>query len=119
MPIESLSARANAMDNKRDAKEIRALLATLVQATGSKTYDPPSLGTGVGDTTTVTVAGAVVGDPAHATFTQPLQGIQLTAEVSAANTVSVTFHNRTAGTIDLASGTLTAYVRARGNVLAA
>ena len=72
----------------------------------SITYDPPSLAAGTGVTTTVTVTGAALGDFARASFSLDLQGIVLTAWVSAANTVSVRFQNGTAGAVDLASGTL-------------
>jgi hypothetical protein len=74
--------------------------------TGSKTYDPPSLADGSGDTTTVTVTGAALGDFAQPSFSLALQGITATAFVSSANTVSVRFQNETGGTIDLGSGTL-------------
>jgi len=77
---------------------------------GSATYDPPNLVDGDGATTTVTVTSAAVGDYAMASFSNDLQGITLTAWVSAANTVSVRFQNETGGTIDLASGTLRARV---------
>lgn len=73
---------------------------------GSATYDPGSLADGAGVTTTVTATGAALGDFAQATFSLDLQGITLTAWVSAANTVSVRFQNESTGTIDLASGTL-------------
>jgi hypothetical protein len=72
----------------------------------SATYDPPSLAAGSGVTTSMAVAGAALGDHARASFTQDLQGITLTAWVSAANTVSIRFQNGTAGAVDLASGTL-------------
>lgn len=75
---------------------------------GSATYDPASLVDGAGATTTVTVTGAALGDFAQASFSLDLQGITLTAWVSAANTVSVRFQNETTGTIDLGSGTLRA-----------
>jgi hypothetical protein len=75
---------------------------------GSATYDPANLVDGAGATTTVTVTGAALGDIAQASFSLDLQGITLTAWVSAANTVSVRFQNETGGAIDLASGTLTA-----------
>jgi hypothetical protein len=78
--------------------------------TGSATYDPPSLADGAGATTTVTVTGAILGDYAVASFSRDLQGINVTAYVSAADTVSVRFQNETGGTIDLASGTLRAFV---------
>jgi hypothetical protein len=78
---------------------------------GSATFDPANLVDGAGETTTVTVTGAALGDFAEASFSQNLQGITLTAWVSAANTVSVRFQNETGGTLDLASGTLRAAVR--------
>ena len=76
------------------------------QRSGSATYDPPSLVDGAGTTTTVTVTGAALGDHAIASFSLNLQGITLTAWVSAADTVSVRFQNESGGTLDLASGTL-------------
>jgi hypothetical protein len=80
------------------------------QLSGSATYDPPNLIDGAGATTTVTVTGAALGDYAEASFSLDLQGITLTAWVSAADTVSVRFQNETGGTIDLGSGTLRARV---------
>lgn len=77
---------------------------------GSATYDPGSLADGAGVTTTVTVTGAALGDFAVASFSLDLQGITMTAYVSAADTVSVRFQNETTGAIDLASGTLRARV---------
>jgi hypothetical protein len=77
---------------------------------GSATYDPPSLIDGAGTTTTVTVTGAALGDFALASFSLDLQGISVTAYVSAADTVSVRFQNESGGTLDLASGTLKARV---------
>lgn len=74
---------------------------------GSKTYDPPSLGAGVSTSTTVTVSDASLGDFAIASFSLDLQGIMVTAYSQGGDTVTVVFFNRTAGTIDLASGTLT------------
>lgn len=78
--------------------------------TGSATYDPPSLADGAGTTTTVTVTGAAFGDFALASFSLDLQGITVSAYVSATNTVSVRFQNESGGTLDLASGTLRARV---------
>jgi hypothetical protein len=73
--------------------------ATGSSLVGSATYDPPNLIDGAGDTTTVTVTGAAVGDYAEASFSNDLQGIALSAWVSAANTVSVRFQNETASAI--------------------
>ncbi|WP_396645705.1 right-handed parallel beta-helix repeat-containing protein [Mesorhizobium sp. IMUNJ 23232] len=75
---------------------------------GFATYNPPPLADGAGVTTSVTVTGAALGDFASASFSLGLQGILLTAWVSAADTVSVRFQNETTGPIDLGSGTLTA-----------
>lgn len=87
--------------------DYRAVGGTLY---GSATYDPANLADGAGATTTVTVTGAVLGDIATATFSLDLQGITLTAWVSAADTVSVRFQNESGGALDLASGTLKAKV---------
>lgn len=78
----------------------------LVPIAGMATYDPPSLADGAGTTTTVTATGAALGDFASATFSLDLQGITLSAWVSAANTVSVRFQNESGGVLDLGSGTL-------------
>lgn len=82
----------------------------LLPLTGTATYDPPSLATLIGATTTVTVTGAVLGQGVIISFSLDLQGIQLTGYVSAANTVTARFFNSTAGTLDLASGTLKTWV---------
>lgn len=72
----------------------------------SGTYDPPSLANGSGATTTLSATGAAVGDHVRVSFSQPLQGVMLNAWVSAADTISVRFHNQTGATVDLASGTI-------------
>jgi hypothetical protein len=81
--------------------------------TGSATYDPPSLASGATQQTTVTVTGAVVGDYAEVTFGNANVDIVWKAEVTSANTVTVTQWNRGSGAVDLASGTLRARVRPR------
>jgi hypothetical protein len=78
---------------------------------GGTTYDPVNLVDGAGVTTTVPATGAALGDFAEASFSNALQGITLTAWVSAADTVSVRFQNETGGDLDLASGTLRVRVR--------
>jgi parallel beta-helix repeat protein len=80
--------------------------------TGSATYDTASLVDGAGATTTVTVTGAALGDFVEGVSASvDLQGITVTAYVSAADTVSVRYQNETTGTIDLASHTLRVRVR--------
>ena len=61
-------------------------------------------------TTTVTVTGADVGDVVMAAFSNALSGIWLFPEVSAADTVTVTFFNASDAAVDLSSGTLTCKV---------
>lgn len=78
--------------------------ATLLR--GSAVYDPPSLADGAGVTTTVTVPGAAPGDFVRAAFSLDLQGVALTAWVSAADTVSMRFQNNTGATVDLGSATI-------------
>lgn len=73
---------------------------------GSGTVDVTSLIDAAGATSTVTVTGAALGDFAIAGHGVDLQGIIMTAYVSAADTVSVRFQNETTGTLDLASTTL-------------
>jgi hypothetical protein len=85
-----------------DARYVQ--LANVLNASG--TYDPPSLADGVGVTTTLGCSGAALGDFALASFSLDLQGITVSAYVSAANTVAVRFQNESTATVDLASGTL-------------
>jgi len=82
-----------------------------IQLETSTTYNPPSLADGTGTTTNVYILQAALGDYAEATFSVDLQGITVTAWVSAADTISVRFQNETGGVVDLASGTLRARVR--------
>lgn len=73
---------------------------------GGKVYDPPNLADDTETSTTVTITGAALGDFALASFSLSTQGIKLTAEVTATDTVIVNLHNQTGGAIDLASGNL-------------
>ena len=75
------------------------------------TYNPPSLAAAgtAGDsvTTTVTLTGAALGNVVQAGFSQYSADIEISAAVSAANTVTVKFKNTGTAAVDLASGTLT------------
>lgn len=77
---------------------------------GTATFNPANLADGAGETTTVTVTGAALGDVALAAFSLDITGLTVTAYVSAANTVSIRLQNESGGAVDLASGTLTAVV---------
>jgi hypothetical protein len=74
--------------------------------TASASYNPNNLADGAGETTTVGCTGAAIGDAVIASFSNDLQGITLTAWVSAADTVSVRFQNESGGALDLATGTI-------------
>lgn len=77
---------------------------------GSAVYDLASLVDAAGASTTVTVVGANLGDFCESSLSVSTQGITVTCNVSAANTATIRFQNETAGTLDLASGTLRAVV---------
>lgn len=91
--------------------ELAQRLTSLLPIEGTATFDPISLADGAGTTTTVTVTGAALGDMAMASFSLATSGIIITAWVSAANTVSVRFQNESGGVLDIASGTLKAWVQ--------
>lgn len=78
--------------------------------TGTVSFDPASLASGSIATTTVTVTGATTGDLVVVSFSIPLAGLHLCGWVSAADTVTVSFYNPTAGAIDLGNGIVTAKV---------
>jgi hypothetical protein len=100
----TLSRNANA--TVTGARLYWGKLINLSKLTSSVTWDPASLTAGTQTTTTVAVTGAALGDVVVVGFDKDLQGMQLTAYVSSANTVTVVLRNGTAGTLDLASGIL-------------
>jgi hypothetical protein len=77
---------------------------TIVGAVG--TYYPGTISSGSRCTQINTVTGAVLGDFVQVSFNQDLQGIDLFGYVSAANQVTVVFHNGTGSNITLLSGTV-------------
>ena len=78
-----------------------------IKGTAKTTYDPPSLANGVQQSTTVTLAGAKIGDSINVSFSQPLSGTRMWGEVTSANTVTVYHRNDTGAVVDVSSGTLT------------
>jgi hypothetical protein len=76
--------------------------------TGTATTDLASIADGAALTTTVTVTGAVAGDPVigigHTALTT--EDLLVTGKVSAADTVEIVLHNKSGGAVDLASGTI-------------
>jgi len=80
--------------------------------TGTETKDWASLADGAMLSEDVTVTGCAIGDIAEATMSVAVPaGVQISANVTAANTVTVTIVNRSGVAVDLASGTLTAITR--------
>lgn len=77
---------------------------------GFATINVASLVDGTGETDTLTVTGAVLGDLALISHGVDVQGMTVTGYVSAADTVAVRFQNESGGTLDLASTTTRARV---------
>lgn len=63
-----------------------------------------SIANGATHTETVTVSGADQGDFVQASFGGDIAGLEVTAHVSAANTVKLLLRNNTGGSVDLSSG---------------
>jgi hypothetical protein len=80
----------------------------------SATYDAASLADGVGETTTVTVPGAALGDACVASLGVSSAGITITCNVTSASTASVRVQNESTGTLDLASTTLRIFLLRKG-----
>ena len=91
----------------------RSFPQTEIQSKNSLAYDPPSLATLTSASTTIPVFGATLGDFVVVGFDSGAAGnlnnVNLFGYVSATDTVTAYFVNRTSGTVDLAAGTLVAY----------
>lgn len=74
--------------------------------TASATWNPASILDGDEAAVEVTVPGARLGDFAFASFSLDVADLSLSADVTAADTVTAVLHNSTGGTVDLGSGTL-------------
>lgn len=72
----------------------------------SAAWNPGSMLDGNEEAKEVTVPGAKLGDFAFVSFSIDVADLQLSADVTAANTVTVLLNNNTGGTIDLGAGTL-------------
>lgn len=78
---------------------------------GTAAWTPGAIAGGAGATQSVTVTGAALGDPVAVGYNQNLaDGIVLTGEVSAANTVTAQLRNVTGGSITPTAGTVRATV---------
>jgi len=91
-----------------DLETLRAASAGLV---GSATWDPASIADGDEEAKEVTVTGAALGDFVVAvSFSLDVADLQLTADVTAADTVTCILSNSTGGAVDLSSGTVSVRV---------
>lgn len=84
------------------AKTYRGVFSKVIKATATG-YNVPSLVDGGGNTQSVTVVGAKVGDFVRIAFGVDLQGMTVTAYVSAADTVTIRVQNESTATVDLAA----------------
>lgn len=82
----------------------------------TETKDWGSIADGDEEVEEVTVTGAELGDYARASFGLDVEDLELSAQVTAANTVTVTLSNNTGGGIDLGSSTLFVQVDERTNI---
>lgn len=73
---------------------------------GSDTWDPGSIAAGAEEVKEITVTGAALGDFVNVSFSLDVEDLTLTAQVTAADTVTVQLSNNTGGAIDLAEGTV-------------
>ena len=96
-----ISKDINMSDNAR--KQFQAVFKNVARA--QVTVDPSSLADGAGETKSVTVAGAALGDMVLVSAPYDLQDITVTGYVQAANTVEIRIQNEGGATVDLASGT--------------
>lgn len=118
MATASIKKAFAAMADNHVTKALRRIFAAQRSSFlfGSATYDAASLVDGAGATGTVTVTGAALGDMVMGvSFGVDLQGMSLTAYVSAANTVSFRLQNESGGTLDLASTTVRVVVAKAAN----
>ena len=76
------------------------------QAAVTATWNPESISSGASESKNITVSGAALGDFVLVSFSLDVQDITLTADVTAANTVTAVMANLSGGAINLASGTI-------------
>lgn len=71
---------------------------------GSTTWDPGAIADGDGETKSLTVTGAALGDFVTVSAPYDLQDLQASGYVQATNTVEIRLDNNTGGAVDLGSG---------------
>ena len=83
----------------------------------SATKDWGSIDDGNEEVEEITVTGAALGDFARVSFTLDVADLELSAQVTAANTVTVSLSNNTGGAIDLGEGIIYVYVDEVSHIL--
>jgi hypothetical protein len=98
-------ANATAVTTNRGREQFHGIFSDMWEVRA--TIDVDSLLTGASDTDTVTVPGVALGDVVVGfSLGVSLAGIQATAYVSAANTVTLVFQNTTGSTVNLGETTI-------------
>lgn len=80
----------------------------------AKTIDVGNLADGAGETETITVPGAALGDACVASFGVDVQDMSITCYVQAAGAVEVRVQNESGGAINLASTTMRVFLFPKG-----
>lgn len=93
-----------------------AQLVTALSLTGSATHNFGNLVDAAGESVDVTVTGAVLGDFAVASLGVDSADLTVTANVTAADTVTVRAQNESGGAVDLASTTVRVWVMPKANL---
>jgi hypothetical protein len=98
----------NTKQISHEGTSLHDIIASAIAPAGafSTTYDPVPIPAGSSIQSSFTVSGATVGQAAIPTFSVYLGTAIMTAQVTAANTVIVTIHNRDSVSLNLGSGTL-------------
>jgi hypothetical protein len=86
--------------------ELIAMLTALRGLDGSATWDVGSLTDGAGESKDITVTGAAIGDFVLVSMGVDIVDMTISAQVTAADTVTVRIQNESGGTVDLASTTV-------------
>lgn len=103
---QKLGAEYNRAQLAAIFREIEAALNRIIFAGDVVTWNPGDIVDGDTDSTTATVPGAKVGSKQSVRVFPPydLQGLQVTAHVSADNTVTIVLSNLTGSNVNLDSG---------------
>ncbi len=107
--ITTLGATVTSQGTTIAAHTVHLAALPTSRLVGSTAYNPPNI-LALGTTTqTVTVTGATLGMAAEASFSLDITGLDMTAYVDSANSVTVVLFNPTALAINIGAGTLKAF----------